>query len=205
MSETKYVRVTIVNESNSGRRRGWTKWVQSVDKSKRNGFAFAGVFVNESEIDLPVGAVLVQKNPQGSVKNGWDSAECFTLGSDGKLYRTCRSDEYKWDTHFLSFRDHVAEQVDEYNKQPFDAATVAKKDQEPETPVADTGIRTVETVDVSEDEFPSCYRVRAKTVDGVVYVFAREFALNELAFAEYFAGLVRARGAVDLQHWNEAK
>jgi hypothetical protein len=101
------VRVKIENEKNSGNRKGWSKLVTSVDVTKTDGYAFAGIFLNDNtETDVPVGSVVVQKNPEGSVKNGWESGSCYVIGSDGKLYTT-HSGVYKWKEQFLSLRDRV--------------------------------------------------------------------------------------------------
>jgi len=100
-------RVTIKNETNSGNRRGWTKWVQSVDATKTDGYAFVGSFLNDQEYDLPVGAVLVQKNPEGSAKHGYNNGVCLVVETDGSLRRT-HADDFNWYRQFLTFRDHVA-------------------------------------------------------------------------------------------------
>ncbi len=105
---TPMVRVKIENERNSGNRKGWSKLVTAVDVTKIDGYAFSGVFLNDNtETDVPVGSVVVQKNPQGSVKNGWESGECYVIGSDGKLYTT-HTGVFRWREKFLSLRDYVA-------------------------------------------------------------------------------------------------
>jgi len=101
------VRIEIKNETNSGNRKGWTKHVTSVNSEKTNGYAFVGEFLNDKEYDLPVGAVLVQKNPEGSVKHGWDAGVCLVVEADGTLRRV-HDDTYAWHKQFLSFRDLVA-------------------------------------------------------------------------------------------------
>lgn len=109
------IRTKIANETKSGNRRGWTKHVTSVDTTKTNGYAFHGPFVNDGqEVELPVGAVVVQQHPEGSVKHGWNSGRCYTLGANGELYET-DGKSYNWRNNFLSFRDHVAAQVDKFN------------------------------------------------------------------------------------------
>jgi len=107
----KMVRTKIKNDMNSGRRKGWSKLVTSVDPSKNNGYAFEGEFLDDGkEYDLPVGSVVIQKHPEGSVKHAWESGHCYTLDGDGDLCYT--SDEsgkesFDWHKEFLSFRDHV--------------------------------------------------------------------------------------------------
>lgn len=101
------VRVVIQNNTNSGNRRGWTKLVTAVDTSKTNGYAFEGRFLPDGEHDLPIGAVVIEKNPEGSAKHGWDAGVCYTVGADGGLYRE-HDGGFRWDRQFLSFRDLVA-------------------------------------------------------------------------------------------------
>lgn len=100
------VRVLICNETNSGNRKGWTKHVEEVDQTKDNGYAFIGRFLNNQEYDLPVGAVLVQKNPMGSVKSGYHEGVCLVVQQDGSL-KQIHTKTYKWNENFLSFRDLV--------------------------------------------------------------------------------------------------
>lgn len=105
---TAMVRVKIKNERNSGNRKGWSKLVTAVDATKTDGYAFIGQFLNDdTETDVPVGSVVVQKNPEGSAKHGWESGSCYVIGSDGILYTT-HSGVFRWREKFLSFRDHVA-------------------------------------------------------------------------------------------------
>ena len=102
------VRIVLKNETNSGNRRGWTKVVTSVDVTKSNGYAFGGRFINDGENDLEVGSVLIQKNPMGSVKHGYDVGVCLVVRPDGSLWQTHDGNGFRWLREFLSFRDHVA-------------------------------------------------------------------------------------------------
>lgn len=105
-TESKTVRMTLPSITASGGRRGWFKLVTSVDKSKTNRYAFEGEFLkSEVEIDLPIGAVLISKDPTGTLKNG---------GFDGYIYvveasELCYDEKMDWGRNFLSFRDKVAE------------------------------------------------------------------------------------------------
>ena len=101
----------IQNETNSGRRRGWTKLVTSVDMSKKNGYAFDGEFLSEGEQELHPGDIIIQKNPEGSVKNGWYAGVCYCVTQDGELKRL-HDESYNWRTEFLSFRNLVAKHLD---------------------------------------------------------------------------------------------
>jgi hypothetical protein len=108
-------RLKIVNERASGNRKGWTKLVTGIDKTKNGGFAFEGELLNEQEYDLNFGSVLVQKNPQGATKNGWYSGNVFVVGEDGleEIRHPTRSNEFNWHKDFLSFRDFVASVMEE--------------------------------------------------------------------------------------------
>lgn len=113
------VRTKIRNETNSGNRCGWSKHVTSVDATKTNGYAFIGDFLpDNTEIELPVGAVIVQKHPEGSVKHSWESGHVYRLGSDGDLYET-NGKSYNWRRDFVSFRDAVVRAL---AREPFDPA-----------------------------------------------------------------------------------
>jgi len=101
--------IEIRNETNSGRRTGWTRRVTAVDVTKSNGYAFEGEFLNEGEVDLNPGDVLIQKNPMGSVKNAWHEGVCIVVDNNGNLHDV--GDKYDWKEQFLSFRNLVAEQL----------------------------------------------------------------------------------------------
>jgi hypothetical protein len=131
------VRITIKNETNSGNRRGWSKLVTSVDATKTNGYALAGPFLNDgTETDVPVGSVIVQQHPEGSVKHSFNSGHCYVVGSDGELYTT-GVNAANWHKNFLSFRDGVVKVL----SNPFDYLPVAaggSPDKEVPPPAADT-------------------------------------------------------------------
>lgn len=101
------VRIEITNTTASGRRRGWTKLVTSVDKSKTNGYAFEGEFLNEGLHEVPIGSTLVQKNPEGSVKNGYSVGRVGVVCVDGSV--NWREEEPDWYKEFLLIRDMVCE------------------------------------------------------------------------------------------------
>jgi hypothetical protein len=101
------VRVKIKNETNSGNRKGWSKLITGVDIAKTDGYAFQGNFLRDNtETDVEIGSVIVQKHPEGSVKHSWESGHCYTVGEDGQLHETGKA--HNWFKDFLSFRDHVA-------------------------------------------------------------------------------------------------
>lgn len=108
------VRIKVKVQTNSGHRKGFYKLVTKVDESKNNGYAFIGDFLNSgTEYDVPIGSVLVEKAPEGSVKNAWNSGNCSIVGVDGIQYTVHPNDKkyYRWEKEFLSFRDLVAKVV----------------------------------------------------------------------------------------------
>ena len=64
------VRVQIRRPSGTCGRKGWSKVVSSVDNTKQDGYAFEGQFLNEHQVDLEVGSVLVGHIPVGSARYG---------------------------------------------------------------------------------------------------------------------------------------
>jgi hypothetical protein len=77
------VRVYIDIPTASGRRKGWWKHVSGVNRTAKGGYAVSGEFLDEGQVDLPVGAVLVRCSPEGSVKNGWKAARVYIMQPDG--------------------------------------------------------------------------------------------------------------------------
>lgn len=121
-------RLNIQIAKGSGHRRGWMKWVTGVDQSKSNGFAFSGEFLREGEQDLPVGAVVVEQYPTGSVKHGINKGEAFMVSPEGDLvsFVTCAN----WRTEFLSFRDAIAAKLQELQSEESKKETLlAEKEQ----------------------------------------------------------------------------
>lgn len=101
----KTVRTTLPHITASGGRRGWYKLVTSVDVTKSNGYAFEGDFLKSGvELDLPVGSVIISKDPTGSVKNGGHDGYIYVIDEAEFGY----SEKFNWDRNFLSFRDEVA-------------------------------------------------------------------------------------------------
>jgi hypothetical protein len=98
-------RVRISNSQASGRRTGWTKHVTSVDTTKNNGYAFEGEFLNDGLHELPVGAVLVSKDPAGSVKHARHEGSVGVVQEDGSIaWQPCCDN---WREDFLLLRDAV--------------------------------------------------------------------------------------------------
>lgn len=101
------VRIRPEVESNSGRRRGWIKMVTAVDADAKNGYGVHGDFLTEDrEVEVEVGAILLRVDPEGSVKNSWQSAHVFRVIDDGEFEElTPDYDNLNWKNDFLSVRD----------------------------------------------------------------------------------------------------
>lgn len=98
-------RIEIKGTWASGGRKGWSKLVTACDESKANGYALAGDFLNEGIHEVEPGAVVVQKIPCGSVKNGYDEGWVGTVGADGTIDWQLGTDN--WRKNFLALRDKV--------------------------------------------------------------------------------------------------
>ena len=100
MAET--VRVKVTKPRGSGQREGWNKLVSSVDDTKSGGYAFEGRFLDERQVDLALGSVLVGQIPVGSARSGnhWRSGVVDTNGVEWEE-RTWPLDDV------LDFIDHV--------------------------------------------------------------------------------------------------
>ena len=96
------VRVIVKKPRGSGRRVGWNKHVTQIDTTKEGGFCFVGDFLDEREVDLEVGSVLVGRVPVGSAKSGfhWRVGIVTSAGVEWE--------DLTWSQQvFLTFRDHV--------------------------------------------------------------------------------------------------
>ena len=96
------VRVAVKRPTGTGRRAGWYRVVTDVDDTKSNGYAFDGPFLDERQVDLEIGSMLVGRIPVGSARSGfhWRAG---VVGAGGVAW-----EEKTWpDGSFLDFRDHV--------------------------------------------------------------------------------------------------
>lgn len=104
------IRINYKAATESGRRRGWGKVVTSVDSGKTNGYAFEGTFLQDGECDLPIGTVVVEMVPGGSIQNSRKMFRAATVRAEGVGLEDAPLYERE---QFLSFRDYVAELVAE--------------------------------------------------------------------------------------------
>ena len=80
------VRVQVKKPTGTGRRKGWNKVVSRIDDTKQGGYAFEGRFLDERQVDLKVGSVLVGQIPVGSATYGnhWRVGVVSAHGASGK-------------------------------------------------------------------------------------------------------------------------
>lgn len=104
------MRFKIKSEYYSGNRKSWYKAIESVDQTKTNGYCFDGEFVKaDIEIEYPEGTIIIECRPTGSVKNGGKLGVIHTVTSKG-LEEIA---EFDYKRNFLSFRDAVADLINE--------------------------------------------------------------------------------------------
>jgi hypothetical protein len=89
------VTVNIKLSYASGSRKSWWKHVTSVDASKKGGYAFEGDFLHEGECEIPIGAVLLEVAPGGSVKNPSSYGQLFSVEKDGSLSEITSSMDWR--------------------------------------------------------------------------------------------------------------
>ena len=100
------VRLRVPKPRGSGGRVGWNKLVISVDIGKRDGYAFIGTFLPETQVDLPIGAVIAGKIPYKSLKHGFGWRMGRVTESGVRWGETWNRNK------FLDFRDYVAVELD---------------------------------------------------------------------------------------------
>jgi hypothetical protein len=110
------VRIRPQVKTVSGNRKGWIKKVESVDPSKKDGYAFNGYFLNENaETDEEVGAVLLRVDPEGSQRRNYQTGHVLRVAGDGELIESTPSN-LNWRNDFLTIRDSVVTELDWKNK-----------------------------------------------------------------------------------------
>lgn len=106
MSTVQTVRIAIKAPFGSGGRRGWIKLVTGVNVSAGNGYALEGSLLADKEHNIPVGSILLEQCPTGSVKSPSQTAYAYRVEADGSLARV--TDGHDWRTQMLSLIDAVA-------------------------------------------------------------------------------------------------
>lgn len=104
MATQTLARITYHQPTASGRRTGWARTFGAIDRTQRGAKAFVGEYlpVNQ-QIELPVGILIVEVSPCGSVKNGSNEAQIWRLEADGSWTRV--GNEWNWHSEFLSLLD----------------------------------------------------------------------------------------------------
>lgn len=111
----KTIRVTLKPDYESGGRKSWFKQVTAVDRTKKDGYAFEGEFIPAcQEVELPVGAVIIEQEHTGSVKNPGKRGNVYIVRETPDSNPEIRNphlefqEDFNWKSQFLSFRDSVA-------------------------------------------------------------------------------------------------
>lgn len=118
------VRCVWENTTASGRRKGWAKLItgivddDGVHAVARGAKAFVGDYLNEHvEVDLPVGTLILDVEPSGSVKNGTKVASIRRVEEDpnrpGMGWFPRVTEQFDWFSEFLSFRDEAKRVLEE--------------------------------------------------------------------------------------------
>ncbi|KAA0574587.1 hypothetical protein FZ983_27175 [Azospirillum sp. B21] len=100
------LRIEIVRSVVIGMPAGWWKHVTSVDLSKRDGHAFEGAFLDSGAHDLPIGAVLVEKAPAGTITQPVYTGTAYVLQPNGTLL--AQKKVANWTRDFLQLREAVS-------------------------------------------------------------------------------------------------
>lgn len=118
------IRITIEASTASGHRKGWWKRITSVDPTKKGGYSLNGEFLRAGENDLPLGAIVVEQYPTGSVKNGTNKGVAYRVEATGLVqFATCDD----WYRQFLSFRDAIMAALPSAGPTPDDLATQGRR------------------------------------------------------------------------------
>jgi hypothetical protein len=113
------MRLKIEGYSTSGGRKSWFKSIDSVDLTKTNGYAFDGDFLlANTEVELPVGAVVIECVPTGSIKYSGKEGRAYVVDEKEENGLRLELEGYDWRKEFLSFRDSVAELVNNSEVNP---------------------------------------------------------------------------------------
>ena len=110
------MRVEIKKKRASGNRESWFRIVKSVDSTQKGVKAFDGEYIKyEGEHEFPLGTVIIEVFPDGSVKYGTNHAIVYVVTEEGLIDVSKKNDkgEYlNWKTKFLSICDNVKEALE---------------------------------------------------------------------------------------------
>jgi hypothetical protein len=123
--------------------------------TKKDGYVFVGEFLKAGvEIELPVGSVVIEKEPTGSVKNGSYEGNIYLVvaGSnetDENAHLELQT-YYNWHKEFLTFRDAVNQLIQEQAQKAKDkgiGAMLKKELAKGDTPIDPLVVRLNKAID----------------------------------------------------------
>lgn len=96
----------------SGRRTGWARTFTGFDSEARGAKAFTGgEYLGADELrEDTAGTLVIEITPEGSVKNGWQSATFCRVGAEG--LEPC-SEAFDWGKDWLAIKDKAIELLGE--------------------------------------------------------------------------------------------
>ena len=101
--------IVTIPESLDSRKKTWRKRLQSVDKSKSNGFAFIGEWLRAGEqAELEVGAFVLAYDEPGSMKNWYPQVRLFKVTDQGLEEVFSWKGDYGKRSWALAVRDEIA-------------------------------------------------------------------------------------------------
>lgn len=114
------ITINIKTEYTSGNRKSWWKLVTGIDSSQRGGYAFEGDFLSEGEHELPQGSLLLHVTHGGSVKNGCQYGNLFTVEADGSIREIVSG--LNWREQSVTLRKTAEEYIAKQDAKVVDAA-----------------------------------------------------------------------------------
>ena len=101
--------IVTIPESLDSRKKTWRKRLQSVDKSKSNGFAFIGEWLRAGEqAELEVGAFVLAYDEPGSMKNWYPQVRLLKVTDQGLEEVFSWKGDYGKRSWALAVRDEIA-------------------------------------------------------------------------------------------------
>ena len=103
-------KIVMIPEALDERKKTWRKHLESVDKTRTNGYAFVGDWLRAGEREeLEVGSFILCYDEPGSMKNWYPVVRLFKVGIENDL-----DEVYRWEGDFrerswaLAVRDDIA-------------------------------------------------------------------------------------------------
>src|SRR5690554_3359449 len=108
-------KVIVELPSYDSRHKSWIKTIESVDRTKTNGYAFVGTFLKTgATVELPVGTTILTYYGEGSMKNYHVCADVAKVTSEGLEYIDISVDRHnsKATGWALDIRDALADYLE---------------------------------------------------------------------------------------------